>query len=134
MRFEIREYTQYNQSEILSLYDSVGWCAYTAASEVLERAISISLVTFAAYSDNKLIGLIRVVGDGETIVFIQDLLVHPEYQRKGVGHALLKTILSRYEHVRQIQLTADNDPALAAFYQSLGLRPLADLSCTAYSK
>ena len=134
MDFEIREYTHYDQSEILTLYSSVGWCAYTSAPDVLERAFSKSLIALAAYSDNKLIGLIRAVGDGETIVFIQDLLVHPEYQCKGVGRALLQAILNRYEHVRQIQLTADNDPVIAAFYHSAGLRPLADLNCSAYSK
>jgi len=134
MRFEIREYTHYDQSEILTLYGSVGWCAYTSAPDVLERAFSKSLITLAAYSNEKLIGLIRTVGDGETIVFIQDLLVHPECQRKGVGRALLQNILNRYEHVRQIQLTADNDPALAAFYQALGLRPLTVLNCITYSK
>ena len=37
----------------------------------------------AAYDEDRLVGLIRVVGDGLTIVFIQDLLVYPQYQRQG---------------------------------------------------
>ena len=134
MYFTISEYAHYDEHEILSLYESVGWIAYTRAPEVLERAFSNSLITFAARDEKKLIGLIRVVGDGETILFIQDLLVSPEYQRKGVGSALLNEILDRYSHVRQIQLTADADPSLAAFYQSQGMRPLAEIGCAAYSK
>ena len=134
MNLIISEYTHYNENEVLSLYESVGWIAYTHAPEILARAFSQSMLTLAARDGEKLIGLLRAVGDGETIVFIQDLLIAPAYQRKGVGSALLRELLSRYSQVRQIQLTADQDPALAAFYQSLGLRPLSDLGCTAYAK
>lgn len=134
MNLTIREYTSYNEGEILPLYESAGWIAYTRAPEVLARAFARSMLTLAAYDGQRLIGILRAVGDGETIIFIQDILVFPAYRRKCVGSALLKELLTRYSHVRQIQLTADQDPALAAFYQSLGLRPLSDLGCTAYAK
>lgn len=39
---------------------------------------------------NQLQGIIRVVGDGYTIVWIQDILVFPDQQRKGVGSALIQ--------------------------------------------
>ena len=134
MRLIINEYTCYKEQEVLSLYESVGWIAYTRSPETLARAFSNSLLTLTARDGEKLIGLLRAVGDGETILFIQDLLVLPEYQRKGVGSALLKEALNRYSHVRQIQLTADNTPALDAFYRAQGLRRLSDLGCIAYSK
>ena len=134
MNFTISEYTCYRENEVLPLYESVGWIAYTRAPETLARAFSSSLITLAARDEEKLVGLLRAVGDGETIVFIQDLLVSPAYRRKGIGSALLGELLSRYSHVRQIQLTADEDPALAAFYQSRGLRPLSALHCISYSK
>ena len=104
---EIREYRQYDEREILLLYASVGWTAYTDQPETLRRGFENSLLTLAAYEENRLIGVLRAVGDGQTIVFVQDSLILPEYQRRGVGTALLRELLARYPQVRQIELTAD---------------------------
>ena len=104
---EIREYTEYNADEIRSLYDSVGWTAYTRDMPALEKGYRNSLLTLAAYEKDQLVGIARAVGDGATIVFIQDILVAPYKQRQGIGTVLLKAMLDRYAHVRQIQRTAD---------------------------
>ncbi len=61
-----------------------------------------SLLVLAAWEDGELAGLIRAVGDGATIVFIQDILVAPERQRRGIGTALLRALLERFNGVRQI--------------------------------
>lgn len=99
---EIREYRTYNEAEILRLYASVGWTAYTDHQDVLRRGFENSMLTLAAYEGEQLVGVIRAVGDSHTIVFVQDILVLPEHQRKGIGTALLQAILDSYSHVRQI--------------------------------
>ena len=119
---EIREYRTYNEAEILRLYASVGWTAYTDHPEVLRKGFENSMLTLAAYEGKNLLGIIRTVGDGHTIMFVQDILVFPEYQRKGVGTALLQAILDRYCHVRQIELATDNTAETIAFYKSMGFR------------
>ena len=131
---EIRPYPSYNEGEILSLYASVGWTAYTGQPDTLRQGFAHSLLTLGAYEGSTLLGLVRTVGDGHTIVFIQDLLVYPQYQHKGVGSALLRAVLDRYAHVRQIQLTTDNTPESIAFYQKLGLKPLDQLDCCGFMK
>ena len=80
---EIREYKIYNEPEILRLYESVGWTAYTDQPEVLRKGFENSMLTLAAYEDDQLLGIIRTVGDGHTIVFVQDILVFPEHQQKA---------------------------------------------------
>ena len=77
-------------------------------------------------------GLIRAVGDGATIVFIQDILVAPERQRRGIGTALLRAVLERFNGVRQIELTTDDTPETAAFYRSLGFADFAGLGCRGF--
>ena len=131
---KITEYTEYNEAEILRLYASVGWIAYTEAPDVLRRGFAQSLLTLAAWEDKTLQGLVRVVGDGMTIVYVQDLLVRPEAQRKGVGSALLHAVLERYAAVRQIVLVTDNTPETRAFYQSIGLQELSALGCCGFMK
>lgn len=75
---EIREYTKFRTDEILPLYTQVGWTAYTADMAALEHGFQNSLLILAAYEKDTLLGLIRVVGDGATVILVQDILVYPE--------------------------------------------------------
>lgn len=131
---EIREYKPYNEAEILSLYESVGWTAYTNQPEVLRKGFENSMLTLAAYEGEQLLGLIRTVGDGATVVFVQDILVFPEHQRKGIGSALLQAILDQYRQVRQIELATDNTPKTIAFYRSMGFREMSEIGCCGFMK
>lgn len=126
---DIREYKIYNENEILNLYASVGWTAYTENPKALRQGFENSMLTLAAYDGERLSGIIRVVGDGATIVYVQDLLVLPEYQRKGIGSALLKAVLDRYSSVRQIVLTTDNIHKNIAFYKSMGFKEMTEVGC-----
>lgn len=130
----IDEYTHYQEEEILALYRSVGWTAYTDHPDTLRNGFEHSLLTLAAREDDRLIGLIRTVGDGHTIVLIQDLLVHPSHQRKGVGSALMKAMLARYAHVRQIELATDDTPGTKAFYRAMGFADMSALGCCGMMK
>ena len=131
---EIREYTEYNEKEIVRLYTEVGWTAYTDNLSTLRRGFENSLLVLAAFENNELIGIIRVVGDGFTIVFVQDILVFPNHQRKGVGSLLLQAILDRYKNVRQIELATDNTPQTIAFYKSMGFSELSELGCCGFMR
>ena len=91
---EIIEYRTYREEEILPLYTSVDWTAYTDAPDALRRGFEKSLLTLAAYEEKTLVGIARTVGDGETIVLMQDLLVFPRYQRRGIGTALMRAMMS----------------------------------------
>ena len=70
---EIREYRTYNAQEILHLYASVGWTSYTDYPVVLRKGFENSMLTLAAYEGDQLLGVVRAVGDGHTIVFVQDI-------------------------------------------------------------
>lgn len=131
---EIREYKIFNEAEILRLYRSVGWTAYTDHLEVLQKGFEKSMLTLAAYEGDQLLGIIRAVGDGHTIVFVQDILVFPEYQRKGIGTALLQAMLDRYSHVRQIELATDNTPKTIAFYKAMGFCEMSEIGCCGFMR
>lgn len=111
-----------SRQQILSLYDSVGWSAYTDDPEVLIQALSNS--TFAVYAydqQQQLAGLIRVISDNATICYVQDILVRPSAQRSGIGRALFDAVLKKFQHVRQLVLITDDMPQQRAFYESMGL-------------
>lgn len=131
---KIKEYTEFKKDEIWQLYTQVGWTAYTENMTALEWGYKNSLLVLAAYENEELLGIVRVVGDGATIILVQDILVYPQKQRQGIGTSLLKAVLERYADVRQIQLVTDNTPKTVAFYQSLGFVELEKLGCCGFMR
>lgn len=125
----IRDYTGFRRGEILPLYESVGWSNYTSKPDMLEKAYQNSLLTLAAYEEEQLVGIIRTVGDGASIVWIQDILVRPEFQRRGIGTALVKNVMDRFSDVYQLELATDNTEKTVSFYQSVGFVPLREIGC-----
>lgn len=114
--------------ELVELYDSVGWASYTEDPEALYLGVQNSLrVVTARSEEGTLIGLARVVGDGHTIAYLQDILVRPEWQRSGAGRWLLKEAFLPYQSVRQQVLLTDNDARQRAFYEALGFREIRDI-------
>ena len=131
---EIKEYKEYKTEEIRRLYTEVGWKAYTENMTALELGYKNSLLVLAAYEGDELLGIIRVIGDGYTIVFIQDILVFPSKQRQGIGTALLKAVLEKYSDVRQIELTTDNTDKTVSFYKSLGFTEFSEIGCCGFMR
>lgn len=131
---EIKEYRSYKEAEIRRLYTEVGWTAYTENMSVLEQGYKNFLLVLAAYENDELFGIIRVVGDGFTFIFVQDILVFPREQRNGVGTALMKAVLDRYPDVRQIELATDNTSKTVAFYKSLGFTEFSEMGCCGFMR
>lgn len=129
----ISEIDRFNESEILSLYESVGWTAYTGEPLTLLSGLEKSLLVLGAYEGPQLLGLARCVGDGETIIYVQDILVFPEFQRRGIGTALLRELLERFPHVRQVVLSTDAEERTLAFYSSMGFAELGSIGCRGFT-
>ncbi len=126
---KIKPYCVYQEREILSLYEAVGWSNYCEKPQMLRRAYAGSLRVLGAYEEERLVGIIRAVGDGHSVLLIQDILVYPEYQRQGIGTALMKAMLGEYSQVYQIQLVTDNTEKTLAFYRSLGFAQWQEIGC-----
>ena len=104
----------------VALYRAVGWSVYARAPSVLDAALRGSSLVVTACRNGSLVGLARVITDGATICYIQDVLVHPDARRVGIGRNLVEAVLHPYRHVRQKVLLTDDDPSQRAFYESLG--------------
>ena len=131
----IREYTEFDLREIMALYSSAGWVNYTRNPQVLVSAFKNSLLVLGAFDDDeRLVGIIRVVGDGASIVFVQDLLVLPEYRRRGIGSRLLDRVVRHYSEVYQMELLSDDTPEANAFYKANGFMKVGDAGLSAFVK
>lgn len=120
------------RDEVLALYADAGWTAYTDAPDALMNAIKNSTAIIAARVDKKLVGLIRAVTDGYSILYIQDILVLNDFKRKGIGSALVMKLRDMYKDVRQTVLLTDGTQEQRAFYESLGLVNSRNMDCECY--
>lgn len=112
--------------QVLELYESVGWSAYTRDPAALAGSLRGSDFVCLAEEDGRLLGLARALSDGFTICYLQDVLVLPSAQRRGIGAELVRRVMSAHENVRQFVLLTDDEPEQHAFYRSLGLLDAAD--------
>ena len=116
--------------DVLHLYQAVGWTNYTNQPEMLEKSLAHSLAIYVARDGEEIVGLVRLVGDGFSSVFVQDLIVLPSYQRQGIGSNLMKEALADYKDAYQIQLATEQTEKTLGFYRSLGFETLSTYDCT----
>lgn len=117
---EFSEEKKLNQADLLNLYNDANWLAYTNSPDLLQQAICNSLYVFTVWENQKLVGLIRLVGDGLTIVYIQDILVMKSHKRRKIGSLLLHKVLEKYKNVRQKVLLTDDNKETRGFYEAFG--------------
>lgn len=98
---------------------------------MLRLAFKHSLKIFAAFVGEQLVGIIRAVGDGYSVVFVQDLLIHPDFQRLGIGRTLLNHIQAEFKDVYQLHLMTDDTEKTLSFYRSLGFESVGEMGASA---
>ena len=116
--------------DVFHLYQAVSWTNYTYQPQMLEQALSHSLAIYLAHDGDAVVGLVRLVGDGFSSIFVQDLIVLPSYQRQGIGSDLMKEALGDSKDAYQIQLVTEQTEKTLRFYRSLGFETLSTFDCT----
>ena len=126
----ITKETSVSIDDVLPLYQAVGWTNYTNQPQMLEQSLPHSLATYLARDGEETVGVVRLVGDGFSSVFVQDLIVLPSYQRQGIGSALMEKALGDFKDAYQVQLATDQTEKTLGFYRSLGFETLSTYDCT----
>lgn len=106
------------QQALLDLYSSVGWGHSECPKAIFEAVKNSSLVVTCWY-EKKLIALGRVISDGTITAYFPDLLVHPKWQRKGIGTSIMKMLLNFYGDLHNQVLIAEDNVA-KEFYKKIG--------------
>jgi GNAT superfamily N-acetyltransferase len=101
---------------------------------MLQKAYVNSLLIITAWYDDKLLGAICIVGDGYSIIYIQDILVLKTYQHMGIGSKLITEALNKYKDVYQKVLLTDNEPKTKVFYEKMGFSTCDKYGCVSFVK
>ena len=59
----------------------------------VEAALKNGLFNVSAVCDGKVVGMGRVVGDGAMYWYLQEIIVLPEYQGKGIGKSIVNRLI-----------------------------------------
>lgn len=89
MTFEINK--SVSAKEIADLRESVKW---PRMEQSYKNPLMTSYCHIAVYEYHKLIGYVDCVSNGLTDAYIQDLMVHPDYQHQGIGSELMNQMIS----------------------------------------
>ena len=121
-----------NRNMLEALYQDAGWTRYLDAMDKTMAGIRNSLRVVTAWDDTMLVGMGRAVGDGNTILYIQDLLVLGTFQRRGIGRALMQRLIRPYLSVRQVVVLTDDVVETKKFYRACGFERISDIHCVGY--
>ena len=103
--------------EVLAIYKANQWSSVEKPAQLLSALRnSHSLVT--ARISGKLVGIGNAISDGHLVVYYPHMLVHPEYQRNGIGKKMIGAMQKKYSNFHQQMLTADGNAI--EFYKAAG--------------
>lgn len=91
-------------------------------AELIEKVFVRSYATRIAILDGRIVGGVYAFSDGELDATIHGLAVHPEFQKRGVGRALMESLLEQFPPHIALLLTAE--AAHQPIYRKFGFRPL----------
>ncbi|OXS70350.1 GNAT family N-acetyltransferase [Lysinibacillus sp. KCTC 33748] len=100
-------------TELMMLYKDAGWWEERKEKDIenmLKQDISIGV-----WIDDNLIGFARAVSDGKFRAYIEDVVIHNEFQKAGIGTKLVSKLLDELSHIDVISLFCGEE--LISFYE-----------------
>ena len=85
------KYNELNAKEFMFLWESV--LGEPPSLEQTELAMKNTLFRVSIFDGEKIVAMARVIGDKGLCYYIKDVVVHPDYQSRGLGRILIGEIL-----------------------------------------
>ena len=108
----------FTQDQVQELFLSVNWIS-GKYPERLYKALMNSSTVLTAWDDEKLVGLVRVLDDTEMLAQIHYVLVHPDYQGRGIAGKMIEHIKEKYKDFFYIEAMPENKKNVP-FYEKHG--------------
>ena len=111
-----------NLYELEKLCDSVGWVRRPIKKVRVALDNSFLKVCLFYKNENRqiLIGFARATSDRSFNATIWDVVIHPDFQDKGLGKALMNELVKELRHQDISTITLFADPQVLNFYRNLG--------------
>ncbi len=123
---EIRFVDFWSLDEIVELYKAGGWWKESYDPLLIHQMIAGSFV-FAVVVDttsDKAVGMGRVISDGISDAYIQDLVVLPKYRGCGIGKKLVDSLIKQCLSNGIVWIGVIAEPGSDKLYRGLGFKPM----------
>ncbi len=124
MSINYTEEKKFTQSDVQSLFLSVGWVSGQYPSR-LYKALKNSSTVITAWDGQKLVGLVRLLDDSEMVAYMHYVLVHSDYQGQGIAGTMIEMVKTKYKDYLYIEIMPEESKN-AAFYQKHGFQIMHD--------
>ncbi|MCK9580161.1 MAG: GNAT family N-acetyltransferase [Methanoregula sp.] len=123
----VRLVRSWDEHEIVDLYRAGGWWKEEYAEAEIPTLIQGSfLFAVAVHEKNgKAVGMGRVLSDGISDGYIQDLVVLPACRGTGLGKMIVGTLVDACKKAGLTWIALIAEPETEPFYQQLGFAPMA---------
>lgn len=101
----------------MELYKRNQWSS-AEKPDLLYKALRNSHSLVSAWVGERMVGITNAISDGCLVVYYPHMLVHPDYQGKGVGRKMMDVMQKKYGDFHQQMLTADGNAV--QFYNKCG--------------
>lgn len=109
-----------DSEKIDSLFSSIDW---EPRWDKWKEILSKSSFVYSVYDKQKMVGIGRIVEDG-IMCILYDIVVHKDYQNKGIGKMIMNNLLSQTKNKKYISISlfawAENKDFLIPFYKKFG--------------
>jgi len=104
------------------LFDAAGWCSKNTPQVWLDNfnvPFINSTLVISAWENDRLVGAVRVLSDkiGRSVIY--DLVIDPEYQRKGIGRELVRRCIAHFPNSEWLLETSEKN---VGFYEKIGFK------------
>lgn len=117
------KYDELNANEFIELWQSVHWSEPPSFKQT-ELAMRHSIFRLSVFDGEKIIAMARMIGDFGLCYYVKDVVVRPEYQRRGIGKMLVREMLdfvkAHGENGTEIFVELCAMPDKIPFYEKFG--------------
>ena len=124
MAITYTEEKRFTKEQTQDLFLSVGW-VFGQYPERLFRSLMQSSTVLTAWDGDRLVGLARALDDGDMVVFFHYVLVHPDYQGKGIAGTMVTKIKEKYSSYMYLGIMPEQSKNVP-FYEKYGFKVLPD--------
>lgn len=126
MNIEYKDNKDLPCAELYQLFLAVGWAQEAKTTQAMIDNFNIgflnSTFVFSAWSNNQLVGCVRVLSDLHFRSIIYDLAVLPSFQNKGIGKELVRRCIAS---CKDSEWLVQTDMA-KEFYEKIGFKESND--------